>query len=124
MNNKELVTAISQIIFEKKGMNILALDVKGISSISDYIIIAEGNVDRHLASIAKGIVEQLQKTSGEKPAFIDGMQSAEWIVIDYIDIVIHLFLPHLRERYAIERLWPKAKSMDLKLMCSSEGHYA
>ncbi|NGX51266.1 MAG: Ribosomal silencing factor RsfS [Chlamydiae bacterium] len=105
---------IAQTIHEKKGENIIAIDVRGISSITDTILIAEGNVDRHVIALAKGI-EDTMREIGQKPSQVDGMQNGDWIVLDYFQIVIHLFTPEMREKYQLERLWPDGKVIDLDL---------
>ncbi len=110
----DTLNAIAQVIYDKKGFNILALDVQGLSSITDYILIAEGNVDRHVSSIAKGIVEEL-KGKGQTPVHIEGVQTGDWAVIDYVDIMVHIFMPGLRERFALERLWGESKIVDLDI---------
>lgn len=104
----------AQAIFDKKGVNILALDVKGASGFTDYVLIAEGNVDRHVIAIAQGVMEILEK-KGEKPIYIEGLQSGDWIVIDYLDFMIHLFMPGLRDKYRLEELFQEGKVVDLKL---------
>ena len=114
MDKIELLNIISQTIYDKKGFNILALDVIGISSICDYIIIAEGNVERHLKAIANEIIEELKKVN-EKPFHVEGFQDSDWIVIDYLDIIVHLFKPEIRETYALEKLWQKGKIIDLEI---------
>ncbi len=103
---------IAQTIFDKKGSNIIAIDVKGISSITDYILIADGNVDRHVVSLAKEI-QNVMREKGEKPAHVEGMEHGDWVVLDYFRVVIHLFLPEMRQKYQLERLWPDGKVMDL-----------
>ncbi|WP_194847484.1 ribosome silencing factor [Candidatus Neptunochlamydia vexilliferae] len=103
---------IAQTIFDKKGSNIIAIDVKGISSITDYILIADGNVDRHVVSLAKEIQDVMREV-GEKPAHVEGMEHGEWVVLDYFQVVIHLFLPEMRQKYQLERLWPDGKVIDL-----------
>ncbi len=115
----ELLNSIAQIIFDKKGTNILALDVRGLSTITDYLIIAEGGVDRHVTAIAKTIEEELRK-SGEKPAYVEGMQTGDWIVLDYYQVMVHLFIPGLRERYQLEQLWSEAKIVDLNIIIAPE----
>lgn len=106
--------AIAQTLFEKKGSNIIAIDVKGISSITDVVIIADGNVDRHVVALAKE-VEDIMRDAGEKPAHVEGMQNGDWIVLDYFQVVIHLLVPEMREKYQLERLWPDGKIIDLSL---------
>lgn len=105
---------IAQIIFDKKGMNILALDVRGISSITDYVVIAEGTVDRHVKAIAQALESGL-KEMGEVPAGVEGRSEGDWIVLDYMQVMIHLFMPGMREKYQLEQLWQKGEIVDLKI---------
>lgn len=112
---KELISIITQTIYDKKGFKILALDVKGISTITDYIIVAEGNVDRHVIAIAKAVEEELKKC-GETPCYIEGMCNGDWIVMDYLDIMVHLFMPGLRDKYQLERLWSEGKLLELNFV--------
>ncbi len=110
---------IAQIIFDKKGSNILALDIRGISSLADFVIIAEGNVDKHVSAIASTIVDELKKI-GLKPSYIEGLQNGDWAVIDYLDTMVHIFEPGLRERYRLEDLWNKGSIIDLKINIESD----
>lgn len=117
MNSLNTLNLIGQAIFDKKGINILALDVRGISTITDFVIIAEGNVDRHVISLGKAIVEALEQ-AGEKPAHTEGLQSGDWVVLDYIEIMIHIFMPGLRDKYRLEDLWKEGKIIDLNIITS------
>ena len=110
----ETINAIAQVIYDKKGFNILALDVKGLSSITDYLLIAEGNVDRHISSIGQAILDELE-TKGEKPVHAEGLKSGDWAILDYGEVMVHLFSPGLRERFAIEKLWEESKLIDLNI---------
>ena len=85
----ELLNFIAQVVFDKKGTNILALDVRGLSTITDYLLIAEGGVDRHVTAIAKTVEDELRKI-GERPAYVEGMQNGDWIVLDYHQVMVHL----------------------------------
>lgn len=117
MVNKSLnsIQQIAQAIYDKKGSNIIAIDVQGISSITDFIIIADGNVNRHVIALA-GEIQDLMRGAGEKkPVHIEGQQNGDWIVLDYFQVVIHLFLPEMRQKYQLERLWPEGKVIDLEL---------
>jgi ribosome-associated protein len=113
-NDQILLDTIAQIIFDKKGSNILALDLRGISSITDYVILAEGNVDRHVVAIAKTIEETL-KEQGTIPAHVEGLQTGDWVVLDYLQVMVHLFMPGLRDRYQLEKLWQKGEIVDLHI---------
>lgn len=109
-----ILNSFAQAIFDKKGFNILALDVRKFSTMTDYYIIAEGNVDRHVRAIAKGIVEAGGKMK-LSPLHVEGDKSADWVVVDFGDIVIHLFIPELREKYALEELWKEADIVDVSI---------
>ena len=114
-----ILNVIAQTIFDKKGFNILALDVKGISTMTDYFLIAEGSVDRHVRALSSAIQERLDEL--HQPVYrIEGEKEGDWIVMDYSDFVIHLFIPELREKYALEELWKKAKIVDLNIVISKE----
>jgi ribosome-associated protein len=110
----ETLNTIAQVIYDKKGFNILALDVQGLSNVTDYLLLAEGNVDRHISSIAKAIVDELGD-DGVKPMHVEGLKIGDWVVLDYVEITVHLFSPGLRERYALEKLWKESKIVDLNI---------
>ncbi|MFA6119417.1 MAG: ribosome silencing factor [Parachlamydiales bacterium] len=120
MKSIKLINSIAQAIYDKKGYNIIALDVKGISSITDYLIIAEGSVERHIKAIADEVIYQLEKL-GEKPLRVEGDIEADWIVIDYLNIIVHLFKPELRERYGLEKLWKNGKIINLDIKTEDLG---
>jgi ribosome-associated protein len=113
-NPLEILQTIAQTIYDKKGFNILVLDLQEISTVTDYVVIAEGNVDRHLQSIASAIIEELEKHN-HKSFHTEGFDSGDWVVIDYLDMMIHLFLPKIREKYQLERLWKQGKIVDLDI---------
>ncbi len=114
------LNAIAQAIFDKKGFNILALDVREISTLTDYVIIAEGNIDKHIISIANGVIDQLEKI-GQTPIYVEGMKTGDWVVIDYLHIMVHLFMPGLRDKYQLEQLWREGHIVDLQIDISKEA---
>ncbi|HRW58298.1 MAG TPA: ribosome silencing factor, partial [Chlamydiales bacterium] len=113
---------IAQIIYDKKGFNIVALDVKGISTITDYIVIAEGNIDRHVQAIANSISEEMKKID-EPPIGVEGRSGGDWIVMDFVGIMVHLFMPDMREKYQIEKLFENAKIVDLEIDTNSSNDH-
>lgn len=115
----KLIRLIAQTIYDKKAGNILAVDVRDISTITDYVLIAEGNVERHVIALVKTILETL-KELGERPAYVEGLDHGDWVVIDYFQIIIYLFIPSLREKYRLEQLWAKGKIIDLDLELDPE----
>jgi ribosome-associated protein len=105
---------IAQTIFDKKGMNILCLDMRGVSSMADFFMIAEGTVERHVSAIAQAVVDVLEK-KGIKPNHVEGLKRGDWIVIDYVDIVVHLLETEVREHYGLEEIWRQGKVVSLKI---------
>jgi len=116
---KKNLNAIAQTIFDKKGFNIIALDVTGLSSLTDFLVIAEGNIDRHVKAIGSSVVKTLDEI--KNPAWhIEGDKVGDWLVIDAGDVIIHLMTPELREKYGIEFLWKDAKIVDLEIVTESK----
>ena len=109
---------IGQVIFDKKGFNILAIDVRGISSLTDFVVIAEGNVDRHVSAISQAVVDTMKK-NGEPPLYVEGLKDGDWVVIDFGFVMVHLFQPGLREKYLLEQLWKDGEIIDLTINVDS-----
>lgn len=114
-SKKIFLNFIAQAIFDKNGCNIFALDIRNVTDFTDYLIIAEGNVNRHVVAIAKKIIEEAEKI-GEKPIHVDGLTTGEWVVIDFVDLVVHLFVPEFRQRYNLEELWGDGEIVDLNIV--------
>ncbi len=112
---KYILHLVAQALFDKQGMNILALDVRGLSTLTDYMIIAEGHVDKHVVALADHVISTLEKTVHLSPLHVEGEAAGDWIVIDYLDVMVHIFMPGLREQYALEQLWPEAKIVDVPI---------
>jgi len=115
-----VLTLISQILYDKKGSNILTLDVRGLSSIADYVVIAEGNVDRHVSAMARAVLDEL-KDKGEGSFHVEGLQTGDWVVLDFAGVMVHIFSPGLREKYSLEKLWKESKIVDLEINTSSHN---
>lgn len=105
---EKVLQEICQAIVDKKGFNVLVLDVRGISTMTDYFIIAEGNVDRHVSALAQHVQDVLRE-KGQKPVHVEGLREGNWVVLDYLDFVIHLFVPELRQYYSLEEVWKEGK---------------
>src|SRR4030088_3118645 len=98
---QDLVTAA---LDDMKAVNVKVLDVRGLTDIADFLIIASGNSDRHVRSIAERVVERC-KQAGFRPLGKEGARDGEWVLVDLQDIVVHVMLPRVREFYGLERLW-------------------
>ncbi len=106
---------IAQAIYDKKGFNILVLNISHMTTLADYLIIAEGHIDRHLHAIADEIVDRLKK-EGVEVSFVEGKESGGWVVIDLIDVLVHLFIPSLRQKYQLEKLWQNGQIVDIDIV--------
>ncbi len=102
--NKEIRTIIGSLA-DKKAKNIIVLDIRKISQLTDFIIIASGASDRQIGAITGNVLNSIKK----KPLAIEGADTSRWVVIDYGDKIIHVFLEDLRSFYNLEGLWPEAK---------------
>ncbi len=116
-SKETIVQKICQTIYDKKGLNPLALYIGEISNVADYLIIAEGNVDRHVSAIAYDIIKELKKEN-IAPHHAEGLQTGDWVLLDYIDIIVHIFMPGLRETYNLERLFSQAKIIPVTIVPS------
>lgn len=97
---------------EKKAQDPVLLELKGISSITDYFLLCSGRSDRQVQSIAQGIEEALKK-KGIRPLGHEGMVGGRWILLDYADVVVHIFLDPVRKFYDLEGLWMDAQRIEL-----------
>ncbi len=106
---KELVESIIEGIQEKKGYRIIVADLAGIDdTICDHFIICQGNSPTQVQAITDSVEEFARKKAGVKPVTIDGLRNAQWVAMDYTDVVVHIFLPEAREFYDLEHLWADA----------------
>jgi len=94
---------------DKKADDVILLDMRSISAVADYFLICSGNSEPHLKAIADEITRRLRTDHGIRPNGRDGFPASRWVVLDYRDILIHIFHPELRQRYALEQLWGDAK---------------
>lgn len=89
---------------DMKAVNVRVLDVRGLTDIADTMIVASGNSDRHVRSIAERVVERV-KAAGLRPLGIEGEREGEWVLVDLSDVIVHVMLPRVRELYGLEHLW-------------------
>ncbi len=102
---QELVDTIAALAGDKKAADVVALEVGEVLGYTDYFVICSGNTDRQTKAIHDGIHEGLKKEHGLLPRRVEGTNEARWILMDYLDVVVHVFTPETREFYGLERLW-------------------
>ncbi len=113
MEGLELAKQISEIILTKKGYEIKILDLKGISSFADYFVICSGDSDIQVKAIADEVIRKLKK-SGVRPYNEEGTTTNSWILVDYVDVVVHIFKHETRLHYSLEKLWGDANVIEVK----------
>ncbi len=110
VNNDELLTLIIKGIEDVKGSDIDILDLRQLdNSATDYFVICNGNSNTQVNAIVGSIQKTVSKSIQDKPWHIEGSDNAEWVLMDYINVVVHVFQKHIREYYNIEALWGDAK---------------
>jgi ribosome-associated protein len=103
------VKRVVSIMMDKKAEQVVVLKLKGISDITDFMVICQGNSTRQNGAISDEIKKKLSRQLKLKPFGVEGEREADWILLDYIDFVVHIFLEETRQRYALEKLWMDAK---------------
>jgi ribosome-associated protein len=104
VRSKELVELVERALDDLKAVDIKILEVSGLTSITDYMVIAGGTSDRHVRSIADNVVEQA-KEAGAEVLGIEGHEFGEWVLVDLTDVVVHIMQPRVRDFYKLENLW-------------------
>ncbi len=114
MNDTQLVQTIIESIQEKKGRGITTVDMTQIESASTrYFVICQGNSSSQVEAIADSVREYTREKAGVKPFGYEGYRNAQWIIIDYGTVFVHIFLPEVRDFYRLEQLWSDAKLTDI-----------
>ncbi|MBT3345238.1 MAG: ribosome silencing factor [Gemmatimonadetes bacterium] len=106
----ERLRLIVETLQDKKALDVVALDLQGLSDSADYFIICTGMSDPHVRSIGGDLVDALRQ-AGHRPWHVEGLDSLRWVLVDLVDVVIHVFRHEAREFYALERLWGDAEAV-------------
>ena len=102
--NSALEKLVLAALEDMKAVNVKLLDVRGLTDITDAMIVASGTSDRHVRSIAERVIEKA-RAAGQRPLGVEGTRDNEWVLVDLQDVLLHVMLPRVREFYAIEQLW-------------------
>jgi ribosome-associated protein len=108
MGPRELVEEIARYAADKKAVDVVELDLKDVLDYTDYFLICSGNSGRQAKAIHDGILEGLKREHKTLPRRVEGSSRAGWILMDYLDVVVHIFTPETREFYRLEQLWGEA----------------
>ncbi len=113
MTSLEKAQAIVKILDKKKGRDIQLLEIANLSTLGDYFIIVTGGSNTQVKSLADDVDDEMHKNYAVDPTRIEGQQTAQWILMDYGDVMIHIFQEEARSFYALERLWNDAPKVDI-----------
>ena len=105
---EELAHAIVELAADRKADDIVQLDLRGMIGYTDYFVICSGRTERQTKAIHDAIYEGLKSAHGRLPERVEGLPGARWILMDYLDVVVHVFVPDTREYYRLEQLWGEA----------------
>lgn len=108
MDSKKLALLCRELAENRKAENVTVLDVRELSSVTDYFVIASGTSEPHLRAIINEIEDKLRDDEGLRPRAIDGNLQAAWVVLDYFDVIVHVMRADVRDRYDLETLWGDA----------------
>ena len=104
MKPEQLKGLVVNALEDMKGVDVHVLDVRGMTAITDYMVIASGTSDRHVKSLARNVLDTVRE-KGVKPIGIEGEQGGEWVLVDLSDVVVHVMRPQVRDFYNLEKLW-------------------
>jgi ribosome-associated protein len=114
MDSKTLALLCRDLADNRKAENIVVMDVKEVSSITDYFVICTGTSEPHIRAIVSEIVDKLRDDHDLKPNSHDGTMPTAWIVLDYFDVIVHVMRPDVREHYKLEDLWADAPQVNAR----------
>ena len=111
MNSEELCDLVVDALEEIKGLDIVRLDVRDMTSVTDWMIVASGTSSRHVQALVDNVAEKA-KAAGHRPMGVEGESGGEWVLLDLQDALVHVMLPKVREFYNLEKLWSITPSGD------------
>ena len=112
MNSEQLFTLVVDALDDIKAKDITTLDVRDMTTVTDYMIVASGTSNRHVQALAENVAEKARE-AGHKPIGVEGEEGGEWVLLDLQDALVHVMLPKVREFYNLEKLWSLGPAADL-----------
>jgi ribosome-associated protein len=112
-NSLALAQRAAQVALENKAQDVVLLDLRGITDVTDFFVIASGTSDTHVRGVGEHVLEELKK-EGSPAHHMEGLEKGRWVLLDFVDFVVHVFHPTLRNFYQLERLWADAVPVPLE----------
>jgi ribosome-associated protein len=117
MSSEGLARRIAGVALDKKAADVVVLDMRDVVSYTDFLVIATGNTERQTKAIQEGIHHEMKHAEGGRrrmPGRVEGASEARWILMDYLDVVVHVFTPAARDYYRLETLWGEVPALDVE----------
>jgi len=117
MSSEALARRIAGVALDKKAADVVVLDMRDVVSYTDFLVIATGNTERQTKAIHEGIHQDMKHAEGGKrrvPGRVEGASEARWILMDYLDVVVHVFTPAARDYYRLETLWGEVPALEVE----------
>ena len=114
MNPEQLAETIASCAADKKAVDVVELDVRGVVGYTDFFLVCSGNTARQVKAIHDGIHQSLKDDHGTLPRRVEGLREATWVLMDYLDVVVHIFTPDARDFYRLEQLWGEVPSRSME----------
>jgi ribosome-associated protein len=108
LEGAELAKTVAGYASDKKAIDIVELDLRGVLGYTDYFVVCSGNTERQVKAIHDGILEGMKHEQGILPRRVEGLAESRWVLMDYLDVVVHVFTPQTRSFYRLEQLWGEA----------------
>lgn len=112
-SSEELARLVANIVDDKLGQDLVALDVRELVGYTDFLLICTARNERQAKAIHDEVYQRLKRDHGRLPATVEGETEGRWVLMDYLDCVLHVFVPELRDRYRLEVLWGEAPRLEL-----------
>lgn len=113
-DSSTLIKTITEALLEKKAREIVVLDVTKLTTLTDYFVVCHGTSETQIKALADNVTEQTNKNLGEKAWKKEGLDSRRWIILDYVNVVVHIFNEEKRDFYGIERMWNDAEKTEIQ----------
>lgn len=115
LTGEQIARRIADLLDDKKGVEIVALDVRGLANFADYFVFCSGRSDRQTKALHDAVREGMKEDPGMLPVHTEGERERRWILLDYGDVIAHVMVPEVREYYRLEQLWSDAPKLELEI---------
>lgn len=120
ISGEQIARRVADLLDDRKGVEIVALDVRGLANFADWFVFCSGRSDRQVKALHDSVREGMKGDLGILPAHTEGERERRWILLDYGDVLVHIMLPEVRDYYRLEELWGDAPQIELDLVAGDE----